>query len=388
MNEPITRDTLTELVKLDEQICLSVYMPTHRTVPERSQDPIRYKNLLRELRGKLVEQHPDADHDALLQPFEALLDDRDFWVYLRDGLAVLGGERFFKVFPLQRRAPEIASVDVRPYLKPLLRIAQSADRYQVLCLARDDVRLLEGNRDVLDEVQLIDEVPRNQNAALGSDLTEATQSGHPGGYSSSAERGDPMQHEAGGSGKQAEIDLDRERFFRRVDAAITEHYSNPSSLPLILVALAENQSAFRAVSSNPQLVAHGVEMDPASLDLEELRQRCWKVMSQQYRKRLDGIVDRFGASQGQGMASDSVEDIGQAAVAGRVSTLLVEAERVIPGELDQESGEVHLGGSPEQSGHDVLDQLIPRVLQNGGEVIVVPADQMPVESGAAAVYRF
>lgn len=388
MNEPITRDTLTDLVKLDEQICLSVYMPTHRTVPERSQDPIRYKNLLRELRGKLAERYPNADHDALLQPFEALLDDRDFWVYVRDGLAVLGGEHFFKVFPLQRRVPEIASVNAQPYLKPLLRIVQSADRYQVLCLARDEVRLFEGNRDVLDEIQLVDEVPRNQNEALGSDLTEATQSGHPGGYSSSAERGDPMQHEAGGSGKQDEIDLDRDRFFRKVDAAITERYSNPGNLPLILVALPENQSVFRAVTHNHHIVETGVDVDPASLDLEALRQRCWKVMSQQYRQRLDGIVDRFGTSQGQGMASDRVEDIGQAAVAGRISTLLVEAERVIPGELDQQSGEVHLDNSTASGGHDVLDQLIPRVLQNGGEVIVVPADQMPVESGAAAVYRF
>lgn len=388
MSEPITRDTLTELVKLDEQICLSVYMPTHRTVPERSQDPIRYKNLLRELRGKLAKQHPEADHDALLRPFEALLDDRDFWVYLRDGLAVLGGERFFKVFPLQRRVPEIASVAVQPYLKPLLRIAQSADRYQVLCLARDDVRLFEGNRDVLDEIQLIEEVPRNQNDALGSDLTEATQSGHPGGFSMASERGDPMQHEAGGSGKQDEIELDRDRFFRKVDAAITEYYSNPSNLPLILVALPENQSVFRGVTHNQHIVEDGIHVDPASLGTEELRKRCWEVMSQQYRERLDGIVDQFGTSQGQGMASDRVEDIGQAAVAGRISTLLVEAERIIPGELDQQSGEVHLGGSAAEDGHDVLDQLIPRVLQNGGEVIVVPADQMPVESGAAAVYRF
>ena len=388
MSEPITRDTLTDLVKLEEQICLSVYMPTHRTVPERDQDPIRYKNLLRELRAKLGTRYPDADHDALLEPFEALLDDRDFWIYLRDGLAVLGGERFFKVFPLQRRVPEIASVDIHPYLKPLLRVAQSADRYQVLCLARDEVRLFEGNRDVLDEVQLIEAVPRNQNDALGADLTEATQSGNPGGYSMASERGDPMMHEAGGSGKQDEIDLDRDRFFRKVDVAIAEHYSNPSNLPLLLVALPENQSVFRAATHNQHLVKDGSEVDPASLSLEELRQRSWEVMSKQYRERLDGIVDRYGVSRGQGLASDRVEDIGQAAVAGRISTLLVEAERVIPGELDQQSGEVHINGAAEEGGHDVLDQLIPRVLQNGGEVIVVPADQMPVETGAAAVYRF
>jgi hypothetical protein len=33
-----------------------------------------------------------------------------------------------------------------------------------------------------------------------------------------------MMHESGGSGKQDEINLDRERFFRLVDRALTEHW--------------------------------------------------------------------------------------------------------------------------------------------------------------------
>ena len=40
------------------------------------------------------------------------------------------------------------------HTKPLMRIVQSADRYQILALSRDSARLFEGNRDRVDEIDL------------------------------------------------------------------------------------------------------------------------------------------------------------------------------------------------------------------------------------------
>jgi hypothetical protein len=36
----------------------------------------------------------------------------------------------------------------------------------------------------------------------------------------------------------------------------------------------------------------------------------------------------------------------------------------------------------------LLDDLSAVVLQNGGEVIIVPAERMPTDTGLAAIYRF
>ena len=57
--------------------------------------------------------------------------------------------RTISVYRLQRSVPEMAVANARMHLKPLVRIAQSADRFQILCLSRDSVRLFEGNRDAL-----------------------------------------------------------------------------------------------------------------------------------------------------------------------------------------------------------------------------------------------
>lgn len=387
MNELLDKTTLNSLLAQRETPCLSLYQPTHRTFPERQQDPIRFRHLVRQLEESLRQQGWTEAADKLLHPFHALLNDADFWNHNLDGLAVFASGDYFQYFRLQRRVPELAIANDRLHIKPLLRIAQSADRYQILCLSRDSVRLLEGNRDTLDEVPLHEEVPRTLTEALGNELTEKSQSGLAQGYGRAGERGDPMQTEAGGSGKQAEIDRDRDRFFREVDRAILEHHSRPSGLPLILAALPEQQSHFRRVSRNELLLPEGLEVGAGALTLQEIREDSWQIMLPRYLKRLEGLLDQFGTSHGKGLASDQLKDIGEAVTSGRVATLLVEADRQIPGSIaDGTASEEEV----EQAATlpDLLDELTVRTLEQGGDVVVVPLERMPTQSGAAAIYRF
>lgn len=388
MNRLLDRETLTNLLARRDGPCLSVYQPTHRSFPERQQDPIRFKHLVRQLEDALKQQGHTEQASALLEPFYALIDDNDFWNHNLDGLAAFGAKDYFQIYRLQRSVPEMAVANSRMHLKPLMRIAQSADRFQILCLSRDSVRLFEGNRDALDEVRLHEAVPKTLADALGSDLTEKGQSGFPQGYSRASERGDPMQVEAGGSGKQAEIDRDRDRYFREVDRTILEHHSKPSGLPLILAALPEQQPHFRRLSHNPNLLPEGIEMGLHALSIEELRSKSWMVMQPRYLKRLEGLLNQFGASHGQGLASDHLEDIGQATRQGRVATLLVEAERQIPGHVDKNDGTATPASEDDVNTPDLLDELTIWTLEQGGEVVVVPTERMPTGTGAAAIYRF
>ncbi|CDZ94166.1 MULTISPECIES: hypothetical protein [Pseudomonadaceae] len=388
MNRPLDSKTLNQLLSQREAPCLSLYQPTHRSFPERQQDPIRFRHLVRQLEESLKQQGWAEHAEALLRPFQELLNNAEFWNHNLDGLAVFGCAGYFQFFRLQRRVPEFAVANDRMHVKPLVRIAQSADRYQILCLSRDSVRLLGGNRDALDEITLHENVPRTLAEALGSELTEKSQSGFAQGFSRASERGDPMQNEAGGAGKQAEIERDRDRFFREVDRTILEYHSRPSGLPLILAALPEHQSHFRRISHNECLLPEGIEVGQGALTLNELREDSWLVMQPRYLKRLEGLLNQFGTSHGKGLASDQLEDIGQAATEGRVATLLVEAERQIPGYVDKAEGKATPAADDAATTPDLLDELTIWTLEQGGEVIVVPTERMPTQSGAAAIYRY
>ena len=282
--------------------------------------------------------------------------------------------------------PELAVAADSLHVKPLVRFVQSADRYQVLCLSRSEAKLYEGDRDALDVVELADGVPRTIEDALGEQLTEPHQTVASYGLGPAGPGGASMHH--GHGGRKDEVEIDAERFFRAVDRGVLEHHSRPSGLPLILAAATENHDVFRGVSHNPSLIAEGVKLDPASLSSDRLREEVWKVVQPHYLRRLAELVEQFEGARLKHLASGDISDIARAAVAGRVGVLLLGAGKVVPGRLDPSTGAIDFDDLSNPKVDDLLDDLGELVLRSGGEVVVTPADRMPTESGAAAIYRF
>jgi hypothetical protein len=149
-----------DLLSTQEPPCVSLYQPTHRRHPENAQDTIRYRNLLKAAEASLRQKYPKREVRDLLAPFLELAGSRDFWNHTLDGLAVLGADGSVRVHRLQRPVPEVVVVADSFHIKPLLRIVQSGDRFQILGVNRHRIRLFEGNRDALAELPPAPGVPR------------------------------------------------------------------------------------------------------------------------------------------------------------------------------------------------------------------------------------
>jgi hypothetical protein len=360
MGPSTIQEDLLLLLASHKPPCLSLYQPTHRRHPENVQDSIRYKNLVRTLEESLLQQYSAREADTLLEPFRALASDKNFWNHAWDGLAVLGAAGLFQVIKLQRPVPELAVVANSFHVKPLLRIVQSADYYQVLTLNRRDIQLLQGNRDNLDEIELAHSVPRTITEALGEELTEPHQTVASYG---GTRLGSNMRHSHGS--KKDDLDSDEERFFRAVGLAILKYHSRPSGLPLILAALPEYHAKFREVSHNPFLMASGIEEDVTLLSIDGLRDRAWKIMEPELRSRLKKLVGEFEEARSKGLGTDDLAEVARAAAESRVGLLLVEAERRIPGHLDPLTGHVTFHGLEDPQIDDLLDDLAEIVLKKG-----------------------
>jgi len=364
--------------------CLSLYQPTHRHHPENQQDPIRFKNLVKTLEASLLRQSPKHAVRRLLEPFLALADDRNFWNHTLDGLAVLGAKGIARVYKLQRPVAELAVVADSFHTKPLMRILQSADRYHVLGLNRQEIKLFEGNRDALDEIEPAQGVPRTIAQALGEELTEPHQT--VASYGGVGVGRSPMHH--GHGGKEAEVDIDAERFFRAVDRGILEHHSRPSGLPLILAALPQHHHLFHEVSHNPFLIEESVATHPDALpSIDELRQRAWQVFAPRYLARLTALIGEFESATSRGLGGDDLAQVAKAIVAGRVATLLIDADRRVPGRIDAATGDLEFERLEHPEVDDVLDDLGALARKMGGNIVVVPGERMPTETGVAAIYR-
>ena len=380
----LTIESLAELTSVHQPPCLSLYQPTHRRHPENQQDPIRFRNLMKELDRSLRQKYPAVETRLLLEPFEAFAHDDAFWNHTLDGLAVLGGPSLWRVFRLQRPVAALAVVADSFHTKPLRRLLQSVGRYQVLGLSLQKIQLFEGNRDALDEIDPAPGVPRTITEALGDELTEPHVT--VASYGGTGQASMSMHH--GHGGKQDEVDSDAERFFRAVDRAVLEHHSRPSGLPLILAALPEHHHLFHQISHNPFLMAEGIMINPDTLPIDALRERAWQVVEPQYQARLAALADEFAVAQSKGLGSDDMAQVAQAAAAGRVATLLIESDRQVAGRLDGATGRIEGADRSHPQVDDLLDDLGELVGKRGGEVLVLPAERMPGQTGLAATYRY
>jgi hypothetical protein len=191
----------------------------------------------------------------------------------------------------------------------------------------------------------------------------------------------------GHGSRKDEVDKDTERYFRAVDKAMIAQFSKPSALPLVLAALPEHQPVFRQLSQNGALLAAGVERDPEAMSVGRLREAAWRAVEPQYLERLAQLSSTFTSRAAHQQAMSDLADAARAAVEGRVSHLLLEADRVVPGRIDP-AGRISDGSLDDPDVGDMLDDLAEVVLRTGGDVVIVPKERMPSRSGLAAILRY
>lgn len=379
----LTHDNLMKLINYNEPPCLSIYQPTHRSHPDNKQDSIRFKNLIKVLEDSLKQNYNKSHAQDILQPFHELANDFKFWEHNDEGLAVLGANDLFKIYKLPRPVPELAIVADNFHIKPLLRITQSSDRYHILGVNRQEVKLFEGNRDSVREITLDADIPRTIEEALGDELTDAY---HAVGSYGHGPSGPAIYH--GHGGRKEEVDLDTSRFFKVIDSKILNIYSQPSGLPLILASLPEHHHIFHTISHNPFLIEESLDIHPDAVSLDTLREKAWELMKPNYLNKLNTLIEKYHQAKNKQLGSDSLSELAKAAFDGRMSALLIAAETQIGGRIDRETGKIKHDKLQNPRVNDLLDDLAELTLKTGGDVVIVPVDSMPSETGAAGIFRF
>ena len=380
----LTQDLIQEMLSATKPPCISLYMSTHRSHPDNIQDTIQYDNLVKQVKASLQKKIPIAEIHKLLEPFETLATDTEFWNNTSNGLGVFRCTGLFKVVCLQTPVKELVIVADSFHTKPLRHFLQSADRYQVLAITMDAIRLFEGNRHSLIEINLPDGFPKTITEALGDELTgkhsTVASFGGVGGKSGN------MHH--GHGGKKDEVDGDTERFFRKVAGAVYDHYSKPFGLPLVLAALPEHHYHFNRVNKNPFVLPKGVEINPQSISTEKLAGLSWDVMQPAYLKNLEMLAGKFHQAKSDGFGCDMIEEVIEAAVAGRVDTLFIEEHRIIAKRLRNIDGRYKVIDVTQPKLDDLLDDIGELVRKKGGNILIMPKEMMPGKTGLAAKLRY
>jgi hypothetical protein len=361
--------------------CVSVFLPTHRAGREVEQAPIRLKNLLWQATDALKSDGVRAPEiDRLQAPLRRLLDDRLFWQYQSDGLALFSRPGWWRSFRVPLDLPELAVVGDRFHVTPLLPLLAGDGHFFVLALSQNQVRLLEGTRDRVEEVDLPGVPLGVQDALQGEEVQQQLQL-----YV--ADRGGPgaggIYH---GHGHPGEVHKERIlRYFRKADRALREVLAGERA-PMVLAAVEHLAPIWRQANTYPHLVDETLVGSPEGLGPQELHARAWAVVEPLFLQAQREAAARYDQLAGTGLTSQDPREIIRAAEDGRVETLFAVRHPAGP------AGVSSVGSDPSGNGdrglRGVLELATANTLIKGGTVYVLPAGEVPGGGSAAAVFRY
>jgi hypothetical protein len=379
--ENLTLDQIKELAQKTENPSISIFLPTHRAGLETQQDPIRFKNLLRDAEKQLLDGGMGPrDVSALLQSAQALLDDTNFWNHQSDGLAVFVSVDDFHSYALPFRVEELLVIAQSYYVKPVLPLFTNNGHYYILAISLNEVRLFEGTRYGVGQMALPDGIPANMEEALRLDDPQKTLQMHPGG-------GGGMFHGQGPGDEQQKVWI--EQYLNLMDTNLKEIFREQNA-PLVLAGVDYLLPMYRKVSEYQNIMEEGITGNPEHLRPEELQEQAWRIVETYFQQETKKTVEQYQQLADTDKATDNVEEIVAAAVNGRVDKLIISVEDQIWGAFNPKDGKVTRSSNGQSKKHNLalLDFTAMNTLQNGGTVYALSQDEMPTDSPIAAVFRY
>jgi Bacterial archaeo-eukaryotic release factor family 6 len=378
-------EQLKELVEQSQGVCVSIYMPTYKAGPETRQNPIRFKNLIREAEAKL-QKLSITEPSTLLQP--ALDLDDDDWQNQEQGLAIFLAEGFSRFYRLPFNVDELVVVSEQFHLKPLMPLLTRDSEFYVLALSQKRVRFFEANRYSIDEVE-IEGMPQSMDDALQYDETaKAGQfriSTSKGGTANAAQQAGSFHGQ--GSPDRDDIKQDILQYFHIIDHTLHDFLRDRRG-PLVLIGVEYLLPIYREANNYAHLLDEGVTENPEILKPEELHAQVLPIVEPYFSQAEQAAIEHYQEMAATGKTSADPEETIPAAYFGRVEQLFVAVGVQKWGNFDPQAMELHIHPDPEPGDEDLLNAAAVQTLLNGGSVYAIEPEKVPDSAPLAAVFRY
>jgi hypothetical protein len=382
----LTIEDLKRLVEEQQEPCLSLYMPSIRAGKEIRQNPIRFKNLLKDAEEQFLQAgYRRTDVDSLLEPAYDLLNNQQFWEHMSDGFAMFLSGEITRSYRLPLEFDTLATIAECFFIKPLLPLFMRNGRYFILALSQDSVRLMEGTRFSVDELDL-GKTPTNLPEALQWDDPEEQIQHHAtqGESQFGGEHGSIHGHGVGHDDRKDRI----LRFFQIVDKGLMDLLADEEA-PLVLAGVDYLLPIFRKASSYKHIVDDVIVGNPDLVTPEELHRNAWEIVQPLFAKDEEEAAEQFNHYKNiNGHATGDIKKIVPAAYFGQVDQLFIIEKEYIWGSFDPETGEVEFHDRPGPESQELLDVAAAHTLMNGGKVFSVSPESVPSGERAAALLRW
>lgn len=390
----ISREEIKTLVEQPKDNSVSIYMPVISAGAEVRQNPIRFKNLIKEAHRRLIEAGVDETQVTQLLEKADEIDRQDFWEGIGEqGLAIFISKNVFNYYIVPLEFEELVVVSDGFHVKPLLQILNHNGRFYVLGLSQNKVRMLVGTRYRCQEIDLtaLENVPTSLDEALQyDDVSEKQLQMHSTARGAqNAQTG--VFHGQGVGTDDAEQKTNIMRFFKALAKGLENNIlHHDEQVPLILAGVDFLIPMYKEANSYQYVMEDAVTGNPEILSPQELHSQALPIVETYWNNSQKKVVDLYNELLGNntGNASNNLEEIVAAAYYQKIDTLLVAQDEHKWGLFDKGSQKIYMHQQEETGDEDLLDLAAAHTLINGGSVYVVEPDKVPSNKPVAAIFRY
>jgi hypothetical protein len=365
-----TRQDLDSLLTPGAQPCLSLFVPTQPGGGE--QDRVLLKNLLDQAEQLLEHRGLRAvAARQFLAPVVQLTEDAAFRAGFAAGLALYASPEKMRSWRLPIPLVPQVIVGERCQVTPLVPLVNDA-RFFVLALSRNQVRLFEGTRFAVRQLE-----PKNLPASLEAAL-RFHEHHEPLLFHPHPTRGfgrwGALFHGHGSAIEDARDDL--LHYFRAVDRGLHE-LLREQHCPLVLASVASLWPLYRQVNTYPHLLEEGLPGCPDQLSPEAIHRAAWPLVDRQLLMARAEALSQYARLCGTGRTAENLGHIVNAARIGGIETLFAERDRPCWGAVNCVAKGILCNKLRRPGDEDLVNVAVLHTLLHGGAVHLFDTEEVP-----------
>lgn len=371
---------LQDLLKQNGGPCVSLFMPTYRTSgADRRQGATLLENLLDKATERLIERgmrRPAAEE--MLERAHALAKDTTYWQNgLTDGLAVFVSQKFFREYKVPLALDEKLFVDERFHIAPLLPLYSGDTRFYILAISQNEVRLFEGNRHHIHELE-----PKGLPTSLVDALQKvATAEARPRNLHE--DRYDQLGH---GTGLE-HVNHRLERYFREIDTNLLNLIGGDQA-PLVLAGVERNVGLYRHVSAYKKIPEGFIDGNPELMSPKQLHAAALAIVEPFVRQQEETARQQIDKLGGTDRVTTDPCAIIPAAQNGRIDALFLRQGHELWGSFDAARNETYLRDRAEDADQELASLAAEQTFLNGGAVFFCDEQHGPRNAPMTALLRY
>lgn len=350
-----------DLIRLGDphEHAITVYAQTSPAPDQRENSMLQAKSAVDRALRTIREQGARHAVEQQLRDRWSQVAESELWLRLSRSLAIFIADDFHEVYVLPNALESQSQVGTYFDIGQLVRAVTTPQDAYALTLSANGWNLWRATATTrAEELPLVGEY-------TATDVAEATNR-------ATVRDRDQVGSLVGDEGKKLLL----ETYAKRVAGAVESelgHVDPSANKPLFLFATDPLLDIYRGLHHKREIVAvHGA---PDALRPDQIDDAIRTSLSTLNAKHTNALVEDIGDGVGRGLVATDIVDIGRAAAAGAISTLVYDFTVDTLGELDDADGRVTYG----DTGYDLLSKIAVTVLHKGGQVIAVRPNEITAD---------